>query len=183
MLPTLAAAPAPRRARRWPRRADLGDLPLAGHLYHHAEALWPTLRPGQRLALRREPWNRHDPCAVAIHADAHKLGYVPRYESPAIARLLDAGTPLRATIARLDPADGPRVWVRLVVGRGEGDGAHARTARRALVAGQTPLGRWTSAPTTRCFTRWRWLWQAIRSLRGRALRGASGATRYPPLRA
>lgn len=116
MLPTLVAAPAPRSAARWPRRPDLGLLQLAGHLYHHADSAWPTLRPGQRLTLRREPWNRHDPCAVAVCAGPDKLGYIPRHESAAVARLLDAGTPLRATIARLDPADGPRVWVRLGVG-------------------------------------------------------------------
>lgn len=116
MLPTLAAAPAPRTPALRRRRPNLGVLPIAGHLYHHAEAVWPRLRPGQRLTLRREPWNRHDPCAVAVCAGPDKLGYIPRHESAAVARLLDAGTPLRATIARLDPADGPRVWVRLGVG-------------------------------------------------------------------
>jgi hypothetical protein len=29
---------------------------------------------------------------------------------------MDAGTLLRATITRLDPADGPRVWLRVGVG-------------------------------------------------------------------
>lgn len=115
MLPTLVAAPVPRTPALRRRRPQLGKLLLAGHLYHRAEAVWPRLRPGMRLRLAREAWNRHDACAVAVYAGADKLGYIPRHESPAIARLLDAGTPLRATIARLDPADGPRVWVRVEV--------------------------------------------------------------------
>ena len=116
MLPTLTAAPVRRAGAFGLRRPDLGLLLLAGHLYHRAEAVWPRLHPRMRLRLVRETWNRHDPCAVAMYAGPDKLGYVPRHESAAVARLLDGGTPLRARIARLDPADGPRVWVRLEVG-------------------------------------------------------------------
>lgn len=107
-----------RLVRRLPRRppavAPL-ELPLAGFRHHRAAGVWPFLRPGAALDLKREPWNRHDPRAVAVYFRREKLGYLPRTDNGAVARWLDQGRALSARIACLD-ADGPparRLLLRL----------------------------------------------------------------------
>ena len=75
--------------------------PLAGFRHYAAAQLWPELRVGDALELRRERDNPHDPNAVAIAWRGRKLGYVPRRENAALAWGLDRGAPLRARISRL----------------------------------------------------------------------------------
>lgn len=88
---------------------------LAGFQHHRAEGIWPFLRPGLELCLHREPWNRHDPLAVAVYYRQEKLGYLPRFDNAAVARWLDQGRTLRASIASLAEAGYPcgRVQLRL----------------------------------------------------------------------
>lgn len=90
-------------------------LTLAGFAHHRAEAIWPFLRPGLPLELRREPWNRHDPLAVAVYYRREKLGYLPRADNAAIARWLDQGRALHASIAGLADAPHPLARVQLRV--------------------------------------------------------------------
>lgn len=90
-------------------------LTLAGFAHHRAEAIWPFLRPGLPLELRREPWNRHDPLAVAVYYRREKLGYLPRADNAAIARWLDHGRPLHASIAGLTDSPHPLARVQLRV--------------------------------------------------------------------
>jgi len=105
----------------WPRwRANAPplpplELPLAGFRHHRAAGIWPFLRPGLELRLRREPWNRHDPQAVAVYYRQEKLGYLPRTDNTTIARWLDQGRGLRASIAALGPdaERGGRVLLRV----------------------------------------------------------------------
>ena len=69
--------------------------PLAA--YYDAEAAADRLRPGQRLALRRQPENRYDALAIEVLGPGgHKLGYVPRRRNEMPARLMDAGKRLSA---------------------------------------------------------------------------------------
>jgi hypothetical protein len=75
--------------------------PLAGFRYYAAGELWPRLRVGDPLELRREPDNPHDRNAVAVAWRGRKLGYVPRSANAALAWGLDRGAPLRARISRL----------------------------------------------------------------------------------
>ena len=91
------------------------ELPLAGFRHHRAGGIWPFLKPGLELRLRREPWNHHDTQAVAIYYRQEKLGYLPRSDNAAIARWLDQGRALRANIAALgaDAARGGRVLLRV----------------------------------------------------------------------
>lgn len=50
------------------------------------------LKARERLVLMREPTNPHDKNAVAVMTeDGLKLGYVPRTDSPAVAKVLDSG--------------------------------------------------------------------------------------------
>lgn len=86
---------------------------LAGFQHHDGESLWPYLTVGDSLELRREPGNSHDPNAIRIEWNGRKLGYIPRTQNQATARLLDQGKWLEARIGKLDRHDNP--WQRLEV--------------------------------------------------------------------
>ena len=80
-----------------PREILLARMHVAGTAYYDAEAVADRLRPGQRLALRRQSGNRHDGLAIEVFAPrGHKLGYVPRQHNEMPARLIDAGERLSA---------------------------------------------------------------------------------------
>ena len=80
-----------------PREILLARMHVAGTAYYDAEAVAGRLRPGQRLALRRQPANRHDDLAIEVLGPrGHKLGYVPRRSNEMPARLIDAGKRLSA---------------------------------------------------------------------------------------
>lgn len=80
-----------------PREIRLADMHIAGTAYYDADAALGCLRPGQRLALRRQPENRYDALAIEVLGpDGHKLGYVPRRRNEMPARLMDAGKRLSA---------------------------------------------------------------------------------------
>ena len=72
---------------------------VAGLAYHQITQALPDLAVGQALILRREPSNLHDPLAIEILTGGGlKLGYVPRHRNPVLARLMDAGKQLLATV-------------------------------------------------------------------------------------
>jgi hypothetical protein len=77
----------------------LTDVPLAGDPYYAFRQVRDALSVGEALTLRREPTNPYDPLAVEVltAADA-KLGYVPRRRNEALARLMDAGVPVRGVV-------------------------------------------------------------------------------------
>jgi hypothetical protein len=76
---------------------------VAGLLYHQAEFAVPNLVVGDLLILRREPANPYDDLAIAIlAAGGLKLGYIHRRRNPVLARLMDAGKLLIASVASLD---------------------------------------------------------------------------------
>jgi hypothetical protein len=88
--------------------------PLAGYRYHAAAQLWPELRVGDALELRREPDNPHDPNAVSVSWRGRRLGYLPRRENAAAAWGLDRGQAPRARISRL-AARGRRIEIEVYV--------------------------------------------------------------------
>lgn len=50
------------------------------------------LKEGDELRFLREPENMHDKLAIAVITNKdEKIGYVPRFDNPVFARLLDAG--------------------------------------------------------------------------------------------
>lgn len=75
--------------------------PLAGFRHYEGREAWPALRPGEPLALVREPDNPYDANAVRVEWHGRKLGYVPQRDNAAVARHLDRGTALEARIAAL----------------------------------------------------------------------------------
>jgi len=85
--------------------------PLAGFQYHEGKALWGQMQVGDALTLVREPDNEHDPRAVRVEWQGHKLGYVPRKENEAVARQLDRGNKLEARIVQLRKHRDP--WKRV----------------------------------------------------------------------
>lgn len=75
------------------------------------EELEPYLRVGDRLTLYRIPDNPSDPNAIKIfNRDGLKLGYVPRQDNPILARLMDGGKHLYATIQEKSWREG---WLRI----------------------------------------------------------------------
>ena len=80
-----------------PREILIARMHVAGTAYYDAEAVADRLRPGQQLALRRQPENRYDALAIEVLGpEGHKLGYVPRQRNEMPARLIDAGERLSA---------------------------------------------------------------------------------------
>lgn len=75
---------------------------VAGLPYHQAATALPMLSSGELLTLRREPANTYDELAIEILAvDGLKLGYIPRHRNTVLARLMDAGKQLLATVASI----------------------------------------------------------------------------------
>jgi len=97
------------------RRLILQESPLAGFQYHRAAAIWPFLRVGERLRLRREASNPHDRNAVAVWFRNEHLGYIPRRENRTLAELLDRGERLEASIVRLLDEQNPWRKIRIRV--------------------------------------------------------------------
>ncbi len=93
-------------------RILLQASPLAGFQYHSAKQVWDELREGDALTLVREPDNAYDPRAVKVLWHGTMLGYVPRRDNEAVARLLDRGTVLEARITRLVKTRNP--WQRIL---------------------------------------------------------------------
>ena len=93
------------------RRVLLQESPLAGYQYHRAAGIWSFLRVGDKLHLRREPGNPHDPDAIAVWFKNEHLGYVPRRENRTLAQMMDREERLEARIVRLLEDDNP--WRRI----------------------------------------------------------------------
>lgn len=108
-----ATSPDPADAPPAQRTILLQTSPVAGFQYHDGEFAWPFLRPNDRLALVREPGNRHDGKAVRIEWEGLKLGYLPRHENHAVAQLLDRDESLEARILALLESMDP--WERVQV--------------------------------------------------------------------
>jgi hypothetical protein len=70
----------------------------AGLAHHEAKAVWADLAPGDALMLVREPTNPDDPDAVRVEWQGRLLGYLPRVDNADVARLLDRGQTLVASI-------------------------------------------------------------------------------------
>lgn len=97
------------------RRLLLQESPLAGFQYHRAAAIWPFLREGEKLHLRREPGNPHDRYAVAVWFKNEHLGYVPMRENRTLAQLMDQGVRLETTLIRLLDEENPWRKIRIRV--------------------------------------------------------------------
>lgn len=64
---------------------------IAGFQHHEGALALDKLKPGKKLALKAEPDNPYDPCAVAIYRKKVQLGYVPQDENKLLSQLLAFG--------------------------------------------------------------------------------------------
>jgi hypothetical protein len=89
--------------------------PLAGFSHHVDASQWARMRVGDPLTLSRETANPYDVQAVRVNWYDQFIGYLPRSENGAIARALDRGMHLNATISRLRDHPNPRKRVEIEV--------------------------------------------------------------------
>ena len=81
---------------------------IAGMQFHVAneeerKAL-DNIKPGDELILYREPANKYDEWAIAVHlTEDDKLGFITRFKNETIARLMDVGKKFIAIVD--DPAE------------------------------------------------------------------------------
>lgn len=73
------------------------------------------IEDGMTLIVKRED-NKHDPNAVALYADEMKIGYIPKKQNEAIARLLEAGKVIVSKIIHAEYNEGwekieARIWM------------------------------------------------------------------------
>lgn len=88
-------------------RIVVQSSPLAGFRHYEAPNLWDEIKPGDMLALVREPDNPHDRNAVRVEWRHFKLGYVPRAQNVAVARQLDRGTAMLARVSKVQHTRAP----------------------------------------------------------------------------
>lgn len=87
--------------------------PLAGSQYYRLDTLQPEIVVGDALELVREPNNPHDKNAVGVFWRGARLGYLPRKENNAVAKAMDDGETVRATVESMARDSNP--WKRLRV--------------------------------------------------------------------
>jgi hypothetical protein len=87
---------------------------VAGFRYYEGMRLLPHMKAGDELELVREPHNEYDACAIALHWNQHKIGFIPATENPVLSRLLDArALELTAEITHLNHEVQP--WENLCI--------------------------------------------------------------------
>ena len=77
---------------------------VRGFRQYEGPALIDQMKEGDLLELVREPDNEYDPCAIALHWNNKKIGFVPAEDNDMLSKLLDIGVPeLIAEIIFLKP--------------------------------------------------------------------------------
>ncbi|MBS1645059.1 MAG: HIRAN domain-containing protein [Bacteroidetes bacterium] len=76
---------------------------IRGFRFYEGINLLHQMREGDLLELVREPQNEYDKCAIALHFDKKKIGYLPREDNELLSKLMDADVvPLQAEITHLN---------------------------------------------------------------------------------
>ena len=76
---------------------------VRGFQYHAGPQLISGMKAQDALDLVREIDNEHDPDAVAVYWEGHKLGCLAMFENKALANLIDHGMLLSAYVAYTAP--------------------------------------------------------------------------------
>ena len=66
---------------------------IRGFQYYDGPTIINQMKEGDMLELVREPDNQYDPCAIALHWNNHKIGFVPAEDNEMLSKLLDIGIP------------------------------------------------------------------------------------------
>ena len=94
-------------------RRLIQSCPVAGFQFYEGPKVSPSIAPGDRLVLVREPGNPHDRLAVAVRWRSRKLGYLPRDVNGLPSSLLDQGRTVYATVTAKRESRDP--WRRLEI--------------------------------------------------------------------
>lgn len=88
---------------------------LAGYRHYKADKVYPSLRLGDELTLRREPENPYDHKAIEVYWRGEKLGYIPREDNSVIAQLMDRGQELKAMVSEVRNTQNfwERIWIEV----------------------------------------------------------------------
>lgn len=90
------------------------DAFVRGFRYHEGPQVIQRIQEHDDLDLVRERDNAHDPDAVAVYWQGHKLGYLPMGENRSVANLIDHGLLLAAYVLYTAPELPP--WEQCFVG-------------------------------------------------------------------
>jgi len=93
------------------RKIIVQESPIAGFQYYAGDEIFPDLWVDTPLLLVRDPENKYDKNAVAVHYKQYQLGFVPRAENTAVAQMLDKGERLSAKVVELAMSKNP--WERI----------------------------------------------------------------------
>lgn len=87
---------------------------VAGFRFYEGMHLLTNMKEGDLLELVREPDNTHDTCAIALHWQGKKIGYIPASINEMLSYLLDAeALSLFAVITHLEKESQP--WENVAV--------------------------------------------------------------------
>lgn len=76
---------------------------VAGTSYINDRTVFDEVKCGDKLTLIREPDNKFDELAIIVQTqEGKKLGYVPEKNNPILARLMDAGKLLTASVDEIE---------------------------------------------------------------------------------
>lgn len=64
---------------------------IRGFKYSAGPRLLDVMSEGSLLELVREPENPHDTCAIALHFNRQKIGFIPMESNEILSRLIDSG--------------------------------------------------------------------------------------------
>ena len=77
---------------------------VRGFQYYEGPGLISQMKPGDLLSMVRETGNEYDPCAIALHYNNKKIGFIPAEQNELLSRLMDARlVELVAEITHLEP--------------------------------------------------------------------------------
>lgn len=78
---------------------------VRGLRFYEGPKLLQQMKPGDLLEMVRESNNEHDGCAIALHFNNKKIGYIPAEQNELLSRLMDAKViELLAEITHLEPS-------------------------------------------------------------------------------
>ena len=100
------------------RVVHLKNVYIAGTQYHDMSENkdLARLRADDPLYLRREPQNPYDEYAIAVYTRSNQMiGYIPRHQNRTVARIMDQGVTVTATVEKVAPDTSPwrRIWIRV----------------------------------------------------------------------
>lgn len=96
------------------REENLLECPIAGVFFHVEEDFIRPNLIGNRLLLKREWDNVHDPNAIAVYTTSEvKLGYIPKENNQRLAKEMDHGAQPLAEIIKVKSESYPPLSIRV----------------------------------------------------------------------